>query len=161
MTTTTSSLLTREEVLRRAQAVMEERGLDALIAQSNANTFYMAGTSFMVQRIGGKRLGIIVTFRNGHQVFIYERTEVEHARTESWVPKLREYVEFVQHPIDVLADVLRENGVDTVGQRYERTRAKQSLCVVEKSRRPLRFRTAKRQPPKRVLILWTDFFQAV
>src|SRR5438045_1675686 len=112
MTTTTSSLLTREEVLRRAQAAMEERGLDALIAQSNANTFYMAGTSFMVQRIGGKRLGIIATFRNGHQVFTYERTEVEHARTESWVPELREYVEFVQHPIEVLADVLRENGVD-------------------------------------------------
>ena len=106
------AVVPRDEVLRRTRAVMEAQGIDALVAHSNANTFFTAGTAFLVQRIGGKRLGLAVTFRDGDQVFIYERTEVEHAKTESWVPNLREYVEFTQHPIDVLADVLSEHGVD-------------------------------------------------
>jgi Xaa-Pro aminopeptidase len=50
----------------------------------------------------------------GHEpVFIYCTIEEGHAKGESWLREFRGYTEFAEQPIAVLADVLRERGVDS------------------------------------------------
>src|SRR5919202_2528084 len=103
-------MITREEALERTQGAIKEHGLDALVAASPANVRYTAGTSFMTQRTVPDRLALVSMTASGEPVFIYCAIEEGHAQGESWLSRLRGYTEFAEKPVEVLAEVLREQG---------------------------------------------------
>lgn len=101
----------REVALSRARAAIEEHHLSALIATSHASTQYTGGTAFWTQRNVQDCLDAVVMFPAGEPVLLYERTEAEQAR-ESWITDMRDYIQFVQDPIEVLVEILRERRAD-------------------------------------------------
>ena len=105
-------MLTRDAVLEKVERAMAEQQLDALIAASPWNVKYCSGTSFFTQRTLPERLGLVAMTRGQEPVFIYCTIEEGHAKGESWLREFRGYTEFAEQPIAVLADVLRERGVD-------------------------------------------------
>lgn len=98
--------------LQRLRQEMQAEGLDAVVAVSPENTFYTTGAYIMTQKIIRDRLALAVFPANGEPVFIVCNIEESLARAESWIRDVRSYVEFKTSPITVLADALRELGLE-------------------------------------------------
>ncbi|HUY74679.1 MAG TPA: Xaa-Pro peptidase family protein [Candidatus Dormibacteraeota bacterium] len=112
MIETKSAVIDRESSLTKARDAIGNAGLDALVAASPANFYYLTGTSFLSQRTIPERLGAVSVTRSGEPVLVYCTIEEGHARQESWISDIRGYTEFKDTPVDVLAGVLREQGVE-------------------------------------------------
>lgn len=106
-------MVVREIALNVANEAMKRNGLSALVATSQGSSLYTAGTALLTQRIGGKRLAIVALFPDDEPIFIHEGHIEAPMAQDSWIRDLRGYREFVQQPIDVLADVLREKRADS------------------------------------------------
>ena len=105
-------MITREVALAKVQQALQDHHLDALVAVSPWNVHYTAGTSFLTQRTIPERLGLVVALPEREPIFVYCTIEEGHVREESWLGESRGYTEFADNPIVVLAQVLREHGVD-------------------------------------------------
>ena len=105
-------MIERDEARRRVQGALEEHRLDGLVAASPWNVCYTAGASFSTQKTIPERLAFTVSAPVGVQTFIYCAIEEGHARDESWILDRRGYVEFADSPVELLAEVLREHGID-------------------------------------------------
>ena len=57
------------------------------------------------------RLAFIVWPAGGSPTYVLCAVEEGYVRQQSWIGDVRSYVEFVTHPIDVLADLLTELGI--------------------------------------------------
>jgi Xaa-Pro dipeptidase len=111
-TKTTTAPVTRETSLKKARKEIKENNLDALVAASPGSVYYTSGTYFMTQKNIPERLGVVSITDSGEPVFVYCTIEEGHAKEESWLPNLRGYQEFKDQPVDVLAEVLKEQGAD-------------------------------------------------
>ncbi len=109
-TSTKTAPVTRETSLKKARKEIAENKLDALVAVSPGSVYYTSGTYFMTQKNIPERLGLVSITDSGEPVFIYCTIEEGHAKEESWLPNLRGYQEFKDQPVDVLVDVLKEQG---------------------------------------------------
>jgi Xaa-Pro aminopeptidase len=105
-------MIERGEALRRVDEALTGNRLDALVATAPWNVCYTAGTSFSTQKTIPERLAFTISTPDGAQTFIYCAIEDGHARDESWIEDRRGYVEFAERPTALLAEVLRERGVD-------------------------------------------------
>ncbi|WP_113704386.1 M24 family metallopeptidase [Nonomuraea lactucae] len=103
-------MITADESLAKAQAILAEERLEALVVASPVNVRYLAGTSFLTMRTIPDRLGIVVVTPE-RQAFIYCSIEEGHARQESWLTELVPYTEFKDPPMSVLAAWLRGCGI--------------------------------------------------
>lgn len=104
----------RETMVNRAEAerCMDEAGLDALLAVSPENTFYFSGVFIRTQVSIRERLAFVIVPRKGEETFLVCNIEESLARTQGWIPDVRTYVEFAESPIDALARVLKDRGLD-------------------------------------------------
>ena len=112
MIDTKSAVIDRESSLGKARDAIRHAELHALVAASPANFYYLTGTSFLSQRTIPERLGMVSVTASGEPTLIYCTIEEGHARQESWIKGLRGYTEFVDTPVDVLSEVLREQGFE-------------------------------------------------
>src|SRR2546423_1041951 len=111
-TSTKTGPVTRETSLGKARKEIADNRLDALVAASPGSVYYTSGTYFMTQKNIPERLGLVSITDSGEPVFVYCTIEVGHAKEESWLPNLRGYQEFADQPVDVLVEVLKEQGAD-------------------------------------------------
>jgi len=95
----------------KARDVMTDAELDALIAVSPENVLYTSGCFIETQIDIRDRLAITVLPRNGEPTLIVCNIEESLARRESWIKDIKAYVEFETSPVDLLADVLKEKGL--------------------------------------------------
>jgi len=95
----------------KAIQMMTEAGLDALIAVSPENVLYTSGCLIATQKLIRNRLAITVLPKNGEPVFVVCNIEERYARRESWIKDVRAYREHKTNPVDLLADVLKEKGL--------------------------------------------------
>lgn len=105
-------MITRAVALAKVQQALSEHGLDALVAVAPWNVRYLAGTSFLTQRTIPERLGLVVAIPGSEPIFVFCTIEEGHVREESWIRVSRGYTEFADNPVQVLASLLRELGVD-------------------------------------------------
>jgi Xaa-Pro dipeptidase len=105
----------------RFESLLAESDFDAVVASSLKNVYYTSGALIETQRRIPLRLALTVLPREGDPTFIVCNIEERHARDESPIEDIRTYVEFQESPIEMLADVLREKGLDkkTVGIEKE------------------------------------------
>ncbi|WP_293863962.1 Xaa-Pro peptidase family protein [uncultured Alsobacter sp.] len=91
--------------------VLAEYGLDAVIGVSPENYTFICGGHVSVRL--RSRLGFAVIPAHGGGPFLVT-CSLERALTtaESWMTDIRTYVEFEQHPVEPLAEGLRERGLD-------------------------------------------------
>lgn len=109
-----------EHVRARMRAALDATDLDAVIALSPENVFYLSRALILTQRYIPDRLAVVVWPREGEPTFIVCAIEQELARQDSWIADLRTYVEFRDSPIALLADVLAERGLAHGRLGYER-----------------------------------------
>lgn len=109
-TTTAAAPLTPDSVLQKARAEIANNHLDALVAASPGSVYYTSGTYFMTMKNIHERMGLVSITDSGDPTFIYCTIEEGHAKEESWLENLRGYQEFEDQPVDVLAQVLKEQG---------------------------------------------------
>ncbi len=104
-------MITREQALANARHILKTQKLDALVVASPWNVRYLAGTSFLTQRVIPDRLALVLVTADAEPTLIYCSIEDASARDESWLDDLLGYTEFVDRPMLVLADRLRASGM--------------------------------------------------
>ncbi|MDH5781621.1 MAG: Xaa-Pro peptidase family protein, partial [Dehalococcoidia bacterium] len=97
-------------VLEREKSAMEKRGLDVLIAMSPESVAYGIGCVIPSHFFARRRHAISVVYLDDAPTLIVADMEEEHAKNYSSVKDVRSYREFLQDPIDLLVDVLKEKG---------------------------------------------------
>ena len=95
--------------LRRA---LEASPFDAIVAASPENVKYIANVEISTQRTIRDRLAVIVWAKGREPVFVLCQVEEGYARQQGWIQDLRPYKEFVTAPIQLVADALRELGLE-------------------------------------------------
>lgn len=112
--------------LRRA---IESGPYDAVIAGSPENVRYVGDVMITTQTSIRDRLAFIVWAKGREPIFLLCRVEEGYVRQESWIQEIRGFKEFVTSPVDLLADVLKELGLERgqvameleyLGAKYER-----------------------------------------
>lgn len=107
---TTKPQLSNIEGLRRA---VEESPFDAVVALSPHNFPYVAGCFVGTQTSVPLRLAMAIWCKGDDEpILLVCNIETPLVRRESWVKDIREYVEFKTSPIQALADILREKGLE-------------------------------------------------
>src|SRR6266545_2405159 len=96
------------ERLARLRRLIAEAGYDAVVAMSPDNVTYAAGFTVPSQRWSRRRLVMAVVLPEGPTRQIVVNIEESLTRAVSWLDEVVSYNEFTQHPVDLLADSLRE-----------------------------------------------------
>lgn len=94
------------------RSALSSSDFDAVVAVSPENVAYSAGTIIETQKSIRDRLALVLWPKGGEPTFIMCAVEEPQAREESWITDIRSYVEFRTSPVILLAEVLREKGLD-------------------------------------------------
>lgn len=105
----------------RFREVLARSSVDAVIAASPANTWYLSECNIMTQKALPERLAMVVWPKQGEPVYVVCGLEAGQAREESWIKDIRDYVEFVQSPVDLAVAALSEMGLTAGKIGYEAT----------------------------------------
>lgn len=100
------------KILIKQRGVLKQEGLDALVAVSPENVGYTAGYMIPSQLIPIRKRQFYAIVTPSDAALIVVNVECQEALANSLIADVRSYDEFTHHPADVLADVLREFGVD-------------------------------------------------
>lgn len=101
-----------DEILAKTRAAMAERGLDALVATSPENVAYASGAAPPSQKTVRSRLAAAILPLEGETEVVAVALEGPVVRTQSRLDSMRLYQEFVEDPVEVFADSLRQRGLD-------------------------------------------------
>lgn len=110
-----------DEIVRKMGLAMDERGLDALVATSPENVAWASGAAPPSQRTVRSRLAAAIVPRAGDSELVAIALEGPVVRTQSRLDGLRLYEEFVEDPVLVFADSLRQRGVERAAIGVEET----------------------------------------
>jgi Xaa-Pro dipeptidase len=102
----------KDEVVGKMEQAMGERGLDALVATSPENVAWASGAAPPSQKTVRSRLAAAIVPRGGGTELVAIALEGPVVRTQSRLDDLRLYEEFVEDPVLVFADSLRQRGLD-------------------------------------------------
>ncbi len=91
---------------------LEQSEFDALIAVSPENVRYTGDVHISTQKSIRDRLALVVWAKGREPVFVLCAVEEGYVRQESWIQDIRSFKEFVTSPISLVADVLREAGLE-------------------------------------------------
>lgn len=98
--------------LPRLQDAIAQSEFDAVVAVSPENVRYAGDVHISTQTSLRDRLALIVWPKGAEPIFLVCWVEAAYVRAESWIGDVRTYREFEEHPIDVLAAILRELKLD-------------------------------------------------
>ncbi|TYB84544.1 Xaa-Pro peptidase family protein [Oceaniovalibus sp. ACAM 378] len=96
----------------RLSSMIEASEFDAVIACSPENVRYTGDVMIDTQTAIRDRLAFVVWAKGQKPVYVLCQVEEGYVRQESWITEFRSYKEFVTRPIDVLADLLIELGLE-------------------------------------------------
>lgn len=95
------------------KALLEQEGYDALISSSPDNLAYTIGYTIPSQQLGlRKRRFFAVVTPGGMDVLLVVTPEMKQAQAFARIQDVRDYNEFTELPVKILAEILRELGVD-------------------------------------------------
>jgi Xaa-Pro aminopeptidase len=100
-----------DEILAKTRSAMAEQGLDALVATSPENVAYSSGAAPPSQKTVRSRLAAAILPLEGETEVVAVALEGPVVRTQSRLDSMRLYREFVEDPVEVFADSLRQRGV--------------------------------------------------
>jgi Xaa-Pro dipeptidase len=95
----------------RIAAASAQSGIDALVAVSPENVRYGAGVEIATQRIIRDRLALMFLPMTGAPSLLVCNIEESYCRETSWVSDIRTYLEHTTSPIALLAQVVKEAGL--------------------------------------------------
>ena len=95
-------------------AGMQAAGLDLLLGSSLENFFYVADSWHLSQQIIPERLCFAVLSMDQEPGIVACYCEETQLRTDSWITDVETYLEHREHPIQVLAQFIRERYGDSL-----------------------------------------------
>jgi Xaa-Pro dipeptidase len=111
----------RDEIVGKLEQAMAEHGLDALVATSPENVAWASGAAPPSQKTVRSRLAAAIVPRHGESELVAIALEGPVVRTQSRLNSIRLYEEFVEDPVLVFADSLRQRGLDDGAVGIEET----------------------------------------
>lgn len=105
--------------MTRMRAAVENSDLDAIVVVSPENLRYVANVQFASQLKIRDRLTFIVWAKGRDPVMVVCVVWEALVRKGSWITDLRTYREFHDAPVDILAETLRELGLENGRIGYE------------------------------------------
>lgn len=99
------------EQYRRVQEALKEKNLDAMLAISMENFFWLSQSLVTTMKSIPDRLGIVLTPLNEEPTILVCSIEESLVRDDSWIQDIQTYEEFTQSPIAVLAEIMRKRGL--------------------------------------------------
>lgn len=96
----------------RLKTMIEASDFDAVIACSPENVRYTGDVMIDTQATIRDRLAFIVWAKGRDPVYVLCQVEEGYVRQQSWIGEFRCYKEFATRPIDVLADLLTDLGLE-------------------------------------------------
>lgn len=100
-----------EEIIARQRQVMEERGLDALIAGSPENLAYTTGFVVPSQLLMRWRHAMCIVEQSGHTTMVTIDMEETTVRAHAAFDDIRVYREFTDDPMREVAGALKDRGL--------------------------------------------------
>jgi Xaa-Pro aminopeptidase len=100
-----------DEILAKTRHAMGVRGLDAVVVTSPENVAYTSGAAPPSQKTVRSRLAAAVVPLTGETEVVAVALEGPVVRTQSRLDSIRLYEEFVEDPVEVLAESLRARGL--------------------------------------------------
>jgi len=101
----------RQEIVNRLRPVMEEEGIDVIVAVSPENFAYTAGFVVPSQSIMRWRHAMAVLTKGGHEALIAVDMEETTVRSRAPGAEIRVWGEFTERPMAVLARLLKDLNV--------------------------------------------------
>ena len=113
------------------QRAIEASDFDAVVVASPENVKYASDVEISTQRSIRDRLAVVIWAKGREPVFVLCQVEEGYARQEGWIADLRPYKEFVTAPMTLVADTLRELGLERghVGIETEYLAAKYAAAL--------------------------------
>jgi len=96
----------------KCREYMIEEGYAATVAVSPENTLYFTGCYLMTQTNLRLRLAMALMPVDSDPVMIACKVEAGSVEAETWIQDKRYYVEFHRSPMELLADALKEKGLE-------------------------------------------------
>ena len=93
------------------QQAMDAEGLDAVVAASPENFFYLSNCLLLSQKIIPSRLCLAIAPSGSPPAALVCYCEERQTRQDSWMTDIRTYLEYREHPMTVLAETLKEMGL--------------------------------------------------
>jgi len=97
--------------LARLEQILERRNLDCAVVCSYQNVSYFGGTYLMTQQSLPDRLAFLILPRDKAPTLLVCGIETSMVRAQTDIEDIRDYVEFVDNPTEVLARILRDRGI--------------------------------------------------
>ncbi len=99
---------------------MDAEGLEAVVAASPENFFYLSNCLLLSQQIIPSRLCLTIACRASSPTALVCYCEERQMRQDSWITDIRTYLEFREHPMTALAEALMEMGLSKADIGIER-----------------------------------------
>jgi Xaa-Pro aminopeptidase len=109
-----------DDIATRMSDALARYELDAVVATSMENVFYLTGAWIDTQKAIPDRLAMLAWPREGEPSLGVCTIEQSLARRDSRIADIHGYVEFQRSPIDLLAELLRARGLDHARIGFER-----------------------------------------
>ncbi len=109
-----------KDLSSRMSAALARDNLDAVLAISMENVFYLSGAWIVTQKAIPDRLAMVVWPRDGTPALIVCTIEESLARRDSRISTIYGYVEFQTSPIEKLVEVLGVMGLERARIGFER-----------------------------------------
>ncbi len=101
-----------DEIVGKMEGAMADHGLDALVATSPENVAWASGAAPPSQKTVRSRLAAAIVPREGDSELVAIALEGPVVRTQTRLDGLRLYEEFVEDPVLVFADSLKQRGLE-------------------------------------------------
>jgi len=102
------------------QQAMDAEGLEAVVAASPENFFYLSDCLLLSQQIIPSRLCLTIAPRESSPTALVCYCEERQMRQDSWITDIRTYLEFQEHPMTALAETLKAMGLGKAAIGIER-----------------------------------------
>ena len=96
----------------RIRSLPKRTDVDAIVAMSPENFAYISQAYIITVEMIRPRQAFAIVPREGEPVVLICSIEESLTREESWIEDIRTYTEYVDYPVDSLASVLRDMGLD-------------------------------------------------
>jgi len=90
---------------------MNAAGIDVCVVASPENFFYLSGWKIQTQTLIRDRYAIGLITADGSTALVVAKQEEAQTRRYSWVKDVHSYAEFVDSPMKVVSEVLRDKGL--------------------------------------------------
>lgn len=107
-----SAQINTERADRIGSALRESAEFDALVLTSPTNTWYASGAVIPTQKTLPDRLGVVIWPREEEPAYFVSVQGEIQAKAVSWIKDVRSYFEFVESPMQLTAQVIKEKGLD-------------------------------------------------